>query len=89
MGNDNTITLTGACDTVNISGNHNKVTGASAKSLNVSGNENTLDIATVETANISGNKNGLTWKKANAKDKGPAVNNVGTGNKVVGTAPSK
>ncbi len=85
MGNHNTITLTGACDAVNISGNDNKLTGASAKTINVSGNGNTLNVTTATTVNLTGNRNALSWKKANATDAGPKVNNSGNDNKVAGS----
>jgi hypothetical protein len=85
MSNGNTITLKGACGTVNISGTHNKVTGDKARQINISGNDNTLDIGTIESVNVSGNTNTLTYKKGSANAPGPKVSNAGNGNKISAT----
>lgn len=85
MGNDNVIVLKGECDTVNISGNANKITGERAKSVNVSGNDNALALAVSGSVNLTGNRNTLAWKKASAKDAGPKINIAGKDNKVEAT----
>ncbi len=89
VGNENVIVLQGECDEVNVSGNHNKITGVHAKSINVSGTDNALAIKVMDAVNLTGNRNALTWTKASAKDAGPTVNNVGKGNKISGVAPKK
>ena len=79
-GNKATVTLTGTCDQVNISGNKATVTG-SVQRANVSGNDNTLVLDAVDQILISGNKNSVTYKKA-VKEKKTATLNTGNDNKI-------
>jgi hypothetical protein len=81
MGNENTVTLTGACTKITVNGNNNKITAASAKEVSVPGNENTVDVEATDNVVTAGSKNTVTWKKG-VSDKKPAVHNSGTGNKV-------
>jgi hypothetical protein len=81
MGNDSAFTITGACDTITVTGNHNTVKIEAAKRVSVTGNENNVTVDATSEINATGNKNTVSWKKAQKGDK-PAVNNTGTGNKV-------
>jgi hypothetical protein len=83
MGNEDVITLKGACDRVNISGNHNTLTGATVKRLVVSGNENMVTIHVTEAIDVSGNKNTLAYGKS---DKAPKITNSGKDNKLAVSA---
>lgn len=80
-GNENTITLTGTCEAVLVSGNKAKVTGSSKKVV-VSGNENTVDLDVVDNLLVSGNSNTVSYKKASDAKKKPKVSNPGNKNKV-------
>ena len=82
IGNHLTVTLTGKCKKLNITGNHEAVTG-SAGDVFVMGNENAVALEAVDTINVAGNKNIVSWKK----DK-PKVQNSGKDNKV-SQAPAK
>jgi hypothetical protein len=79
-GNKATVTLTGTCEVVNISGNKATVKG-SARNVNVSGNENTLVLDAVDLILVSGNKNTISYKKA-VKEKKTGSTNTGTDNKI-------
>jgi hypothetical protein len=79
-GNKANVTLTGTCDSVNVSGNEATVKG-SALHVMVSGNDNTLALDASDHIMVSGNKNTITYKKP-AKAKKTAVMNSGTDNKV-------
>jgi hypothetical protein len=81
MGNENHITLTGACAKVSVQGNKNTVTVASAKEVLVAGNDNTVDIDAADSVSTPGNKNTVSWKKG-VSDKKPAIRNAGTDNKI-------
>jgi hypothetical protein len=80
VGNNNTVTMTGTCLAVNISGNNCKVTGT-AKQIKISGNENTLTLDATDSILVSGNDNRVTYKKAISKKK-PGVLNSGDRNKI-------
>lgn len=62
MGNHITVTLTGTCTRVAMTGNHGTVSG-SATSVYVSGNQNTASIEAADDITISGNSNAVTWKR--------------------------
>ena len=80
VGNTASITLTGVCDMVQISGNAAKVTG-SVKSVRISGNDNKLTLEAVDSIMVSGNDNVVTYKKPVAKKK-TGVLNSGNKNKI-------
>jgi hypothetical protein len=79
-GNNATITLTGVCDLVQVSGNEAKVTG-SVKGVRVSGNKNALTLDGVDSIMVSGNENVVSYKKPVAKKK-TGVMNSGNKNKI-------
>jgi len=80
-GNEATITLTGVCDQVLVSGNKAKLTG-SAKSVLVSGNDNTVDLDVVDKLLVSGNSNTVSYKASSDAKKKTKVSNPGNKNKI-------
>ncbi len=62
MGNQATVTLTGTCAKIVISGNHATVTG-SATLVSIPGNHNTAMLDAVDTLSVPGNHNTATYKK--------------------------
>jgi hypothetical protein len=80
-GNDATITLTGVCENVLVSGNKAKLTG-SAKNVAVSGNDNTVDLDTVDKLLVSGNSNTVSYKKSSDPKKKTKFSNTGNKNKI-------
>jgi hypothetical protein len=80
VGNNATVTLTGTCGQVNISGNEASVKGSAVR-VNISGNESTLVLDAVDTLRVSGNENKISYKKG-VKAKKPSVANSGTDNKI-------
>jgi len=74
IGNNITLTLTGKCKQVNVTGNKERVTGA-ATTVFVAGNENTVTIDGGDTITVAGNKNVVTYKTGK-------VSNSGKDNKV-------
>jgi hypothetical protein len=79
-GNNATLTLSGVCEVVTLSGNEAKVTG-SVKVVGVTGNKNTVTLDAVDSIVVSGNENVVTYKKPIAKKK-TRVANSGNKNKV-------
>jgi len=80
VGNHITVTLTGACDNVKVTGNHETVVGSVTNAF-VAGNHNTLTLDGVDTISVAGNHNTLTYKKPLAKKK-TGVSNLGKGNTI-------
>jgi hypothetical protein len=80
-GNEATITLTGVCENVLVSGNKATLTG-SAKNVVVSGNDNTVDLDVVDKLLVSGNSNTVSYKKSTDAKKKTKVSNPGNKNKV-------
>jgi hypothetical protein len=80
IGNHITVTLTGTCLRVAVTGNHGTVIG-SVTTANVAGNHNTLTLDGVDVISVAGNKNTISYKKSLAKKK-TAVTNSGTDNKI-------
>jgi hypothetical protein len=80
-GNEATITLTGVCENVLVSGNKATLTG-SAKNVVVSGNNNTVDLDVVDKLLVSGNSNTVGYKKSSDPKKKTKVSNPGNKNKV-------
>jgi hypothetical protein len=80
VGNHITVTLTGTCENVRVTGNHEAVTG-SVLNVYVAGNNNTLSLDAVDKISIAGNKNSATYKKPASKKK-TAVSNTGKDNKI-------
>jgi len=82
MGNHATVTLTGTCKKVSVSGNHATVTG-SANLISISGNHNTASIDGVDKLSTPGNHNTATWKKPiDATLKKPKISNPGKWNTI-------
>lgn len=85
MGNQATVTLTGVCAKVVISGNHATVTG-SAKLVSIPGNHNTAMLDAVDTLSVPGNHNTATYKKpVNPKLKKTKVASPGNHNTITRT----
>ena len=80
VGNHITVTLTGTCENVKVTGNHETVTG-SVLNAYVAGNNNTLTLDAVDQISVAGNKNTATYKKPVAKKK-TSVSNTGKDNKI-------
>ena len=76
IGNGITLTMTGTCQKVSVTGNNEHVTG-SATTVFVAGNDNTIDVGTAVTITTAGNNNTVTWKTGK-----PTISNPGKGNKV-------
>lgn len=74
IGNNITLTLTGKCKQVNVTGNKETVMG-SATTVFVAGNENTVKIDAADTITVAGNKNVVSYKTGK-------VTNPGKDNKV-------
>ena len=80
LGNNINVTLTGTCESVKVTGNHETVLGSTANAF-VSGNHNTLTLDSVDKISVSGNNNTATYKKPAAKKK-TSVANTGKGNTI-------
>ena len=80
VGNSATVTLTGVCEKVYVSGNNATVSG-STKGAYVAGNSNTLTLDAVDTISTPGNHNTVTYKKPATKKK-TSVSNPGNKNKI-------
>ena len=76
-GNSNTFTLTGTCESVQVSGNKNTVKGGGAKQVMLSGNDNTIALSIIDSVMVSGDRNAVSYKK-----KKPTVADQGSKNKV-------
>jgi uncharacterized protein (DUF2345 family) len=63
MGNENTITLTGACDSVSIMGNKNTIALASSTAVKVQGNDNTVAVTGTANVTVNGSRNTLSLPK--------------------------
>ena len=70
-------TLKGACKSISIDGNENRVTLETATAISVNGNQNSVDVTTVDTVSTNGNQNVVSVKKGS-----PKVSNPGTANKI-------
>ena len=80
VGNHITANLTGVCQNVKVTGNHETVIGSVTNAF-VAGNHNTLTLEGVDVISVAGNHNTVTYKKPLAKNK-TSVSNLGTGNTV-------
>jgi len=80
IGNHLTVTMKGVCTKIEITGNHETVTG-SATVVFIAGNHNTVTLEAADDVTVAGNDNALTVRKA-VKRKAPKVSNVGKGNQV-------
>lgn len=80
LGNHITVTMTGLCTKLSVSGNHAIVTG-SALTVDVSGNESTVTLDAADFVTVDGNQNIVVVKKA-AKAKKARVSVTGNKNKV-------
>ena len=81
-GNENTVTLTGTCKSVTVSGNKNKIAAASSEHAYVTGNDNTVAIDALDNLAVPGNNNVVSYKATVAKGGKTKVSNPGKGNKV-------
>ena len=61
LGNKITVTLTGVCTKVSITGNECSVTG-SALAVSIPGNHNTATLDKVDAISVPGNQNTVTYK---------------------------
>jgi hypothetical protein len=61
IGNHATVTLTGTCTKVSISGNRATLIG-SAATVWIAGNQNTATLSGVDTLMVAGNENTVTYK---------------------------
>jgi hypothetical protein len=77
LANAGIYTLKGACKSISIDGNDNKVTVEGATKISVNGNQNIVDITTVDTLSANGNQNVVSIKKGS-----PKLSNNGTSNKI-------
>ena len=77
--NKATITLTGACKSISVSGNSITLGVESVTDLVVNGNKNTVTVSKLGTVTVNGNHNKVSWKAA-LSGKKPSVQNVGNGN---------
>lgn len=85
MGNQATVTLTGTCAKVVISGNHATVSG-SATLVSIPGNHNTAVLDGVDTISVPGNHNTATYKKpVSPKLKKTKISNPGNHNTITRT----
>jgi Protein of unknown function (DUF3060) len=80
-GNNNTITLTGACKRIMVTGNNNTLNVASVAQLYVPGNHDVITVEAVDAINVPGNHNTVTWTKGISANK-PKVSSPGTRNKI-------
>jgi Protein of unknown function (DUF3060) len=80
VGNHITVTLTGTCDNVKVTGNHETVVGSTTNAY-VAGNHNTLTLDAVDLISVAGNNNTATYKKPAAKKK-TSVSNLGKNNNI-------
>lgn len=83
IGNNITANLSGTCESVKVTGNHENVVG-SVTNAYVAGNHNTLALDGVDTISVAGNNNTVTHKKPLAKKK-TNVSNLGKGNTITQT----
>ena len=83
IGNNITANLTGTCESVKVTGNHEAVNGSVANAF-VAGNHNTLTLDGVDNISVSGSHNTVTHKKSLAK-KATSVSNNGKGNTITQT----
>ncbi len=79
-GNHITLTTTGVCTKISVTGNYETVTG-SANQVSVTGNHNTITLAAADEVGILGNNNTVSVGKAVTR-KTPKIGNVGKANHV-------
>jgi hypothetical protein len=81
LGNNNHVTVKGACRRLTLSGNDNELrVEGSVERLEAPGNHNTAHISgTVQRVDAAGNHNQVVWS-ASQNPKRPRVNSPGTGN---------
>jgi hypothetical protein len=80
-----TITLTGKCKKISISGGTNTVKIESASHLSVSGADNTVDVGEAEKISVSGASNRVSYKSGLGGKGKPKVSSPGVGNKITQT----
>ncbi|HEU4727578.1 MAG TPA: DUF3060 domain-containing protein [Kofleriaceae bacterium] len=82
VGNHLTVTATGVCAKITVTGNHESVTG-SARVVYVAGGHNTVTLAAADDITVAGSNNTLTVQKALSRA-APRVTNSGRANHVTG-----
>jgi hypothetical protein len=82
--NDGTYTFKGACTSISVNGNENKVRIESVDQLAVTGNENIVEADSASRIAATGNENKVTYRKGS-----PKVSNLGTDNKIGSGGASK
>lgn len=80
-GSSSTITLTGTCTKVAISGSSNKLVIQAADKVAIAGSMNEVAIEAANKIAVVGSMNQVTWKKG-IKSAKPKVSNIGTSNKI-------
>jgi hypothetical protein len=63
LGNDSTIRITGACNAIEIDGNHDTVHIAHGATVTINGNHNTVDTGGADAVMVAGNDNTVSSKK--------------------------
>lgn len=81
MGNENTVTLTGTCTDVSVTGNKNTIKGAVATQVSTTGNDNTVAIESVDRISTTGSRNTIAYKKSSGSGD-TKVANTGKDNKI-------
>jgi len=81
MGNENTVTLTGTCTDVSVTGNKNTIKGTAATQLSTTGNDNTVTLDSVDRISSTGSRNTIAYKKS-AAGADAKVSNTGKDNKI-------
>lgn len=79
VGNKLVVTLVGICKRVNVTGNHEQVTG-SATAFFIGGSHNTVTADSTDEITLAGSHNTLTWKRSSKS--APKIVNPGKDNKV-------
>jgi hypothetical protein len=82
--NHGTYTFKGACTSISVNGNTNKVAIESVDRLEVNGNENLIEADTASRIGTNGNANKVTYKQGT-----PKITNPGTDNQIGGGGANK
>ena len=80
-GDDNTLTLKGECNKLDVSGDDNVIIATTIKDLDVSGSDNTITVDTVSKISASGDDNTIKWTRG-AAGKAPDISLKGKDNKI-------
>ncbi len=80
-GDDGLILITGACDSLTISGSRNQVQCDTVENIDISGNGNTLAAASLGGGVLSGDNNKVNWSQG-LDGLPPVVESLGASNRV-------